>query len=181
MDNYWQTSHQDNIPLPVHASCRRTMQTSQALRGNVVLQYLSYLECMTGTQYGAPRWVSSWFTTSRNKSVVSCKVSLSSYNTGSKSSWACLFAEIHARMCSFFKPNIGQFTPKIVYFHYLKKCFLAQSFLNTFYLILKTEALMHMASQGRMNTQDELLLVLFNILSPEVALSSRSWYISRTQ
>ena len=42
----------------------------------------------------------------------------------------------------FFGRNIGQLTPKIIYFHYLRKFFLDQSIQQIFYLILKTEALM---------------------------------------
>ena len=41
----------------------------------------------------------------------------------------------------FFSRNIGQVTPKIIYFHYLKNSFLDQSIQKIFYLILKTEAL----------------------------------------
>ena len=50
---------------------------------------------------------------------------------------------IHAQQCFFFSRNIGQLTPKIIYFHYLKKYFLDLSIQKTFYLILKTEALTH--------------------------------------
>ena len=41
----------------------------------------------------------------------------------------------------FFGRNIGQLTPKIIYFHYLRKCFLDQSIQKIVYLILKKEAL----------------------------------------
>ena len=43
----------------------------------------------------------------------------------------------------FFSRNIGQLTPKIIYFHYLKKSFLDQSIQKKINLILKTEALLH--------------------------------------
>ena len=43
--------------------------------------------------------------------------------------------------CLFFGRNIGQLTPKIIYFHHLRKYFLRQSIQKTFYLILKKEAL----------------------------------------
>ena len=36
---------------------------------------------------------------------------------------------------------MGQLTPKIIYFYYLQKYCLVQSIQKTFYLILKTEAL----------------------------------------
>ena len=41
---------------------------------------------------------------------------------------------------SLFSRNIGYFTPKTIYFYYLKKN-LDQSIQNTFYFVLKTEAL----------------------------------------
>ena len=41
----------------------------------------------------------------------------------------------------FFSRNIGELTLKIIYFHYLKKCFLDQSIQKRFYLILKKYAL----------------------------------------
>ena len=41
----------------------------------------------------------------------------------------------------FFSRNIGQVTPKMIYFYYLKKQFLAQSIQKIFYLILKKDAL----------------------------------------
>ena len=41
----------------------------------------------------------------------------------------------------FFSRNIGHLTPKMIYFHYLIKCFPDQSIQKTFYLILKKEAL----------------------------------------
>ena len=43
--------------------------------------------------------------------------------------------------CFLFSRNIGQDTPKINYFHYLKKYFLDQSIQTTFCLILKTATL----------------------------------------
>ena len=50
-------------------------------------------------------------------------------------------AESWRNQCFFFSRNIGQLTPKIIYFYYLKKYFLAQSNQYIFYLILKKEAL----------------------------------------
>ena len=41
----------------------------------------------------------------------------------------------------FLRRNIGEVTPKVVFFHYLTKYFPDQSIQNTFHLILKTEAL----------------------------------------
>ena len=42
----------------------------------------------------------------------------------------------------FFGRNIGKVTPKISYFHYLKKSVLNPCIKKTFYFILKTEALL---------------------------------------
>ena len=42
--------------------------------------------------------------------------------------------------CFLFSRIIGQLTPKIIYFYYLKKYFLDQSIQKIFYLILKKEA-----------------------------------------
>ena len=46
--------------------------------------------------------------------------------------------------CFFLSRNIAEVTPKIMYFHYLKKRFLDQSIQNTIYLSLKIEALQSM-------------------------------------
>ena len=43
--------------------------------------------------------------------------------------------------CFYFSRNIGYFTPKIIYFHYLKESFLDQSLQKMCCLILKTAAL----------------------------------------
>ena len=48
-----------------------------------------------------------------------------------------------AHQCFFSSRNIGQVTPKIIYFHYLIKYFLDQSIQKIFYLILKKETLLH--------------------------------------
>ena len=47
----------------------------------------------------------------------------------------------HPKQCFFFSRNISFVTPKIVYFHYLKKSILDESIQKRFYVILKTEAL----------------------------------------
>ena len=49
--------------------------------------------------------------------------------------------EINNNQCFFFSRNIGQLTPKIIYFHYVIKYFLDQSIQKIFNLTLKTEAL----------------------------------------
>ena len=46
-----------------------------------------------------------------------------------------------SKQCFFFSRNVGQVTPKIIYFHYLIKYFPDQSIQKTFYLILRKEAL----------------------------------------
>ena len=48
-----------------------------------------------------------------------------------------------ARQCFLFSRIIGQLTPKIIYFYYLKKYFLDQSIQKIFHLILKKEPLLH--------------------------------------
>ena len=55
---------------------------------------------------------------------------------------SCSAKRTEADQCFFFSRNIGEVTLKIIYFHYLKKCFLDQSIQKIFYLILKTEALL---------------------------------------
>ena len=61
---------------------------------------------------------------------------LASSQTGALSS------ALHSGMqCFFFSQNIGYVTPKISYFHYLQKYFLAQSIRKILYLILKKDAL----------------------------------------
>ena len=49
--------------------------------------------------------------------------------------------EISRMQCFYFSRNIGQVTPKIIYFYYLKIIFWIQVSKKTFHLILKTEAL----------------------------------------
>ena len=48
---------------------------------------------------------------------------------------------IGLEQCFFFSRNIGKVTPKMIYLDYLKKYFPDQSIQKTFYLILKTAAL----------------------------------------
>ena len=47
-----------------------------------------------------------------------------------------------------FSRNIGQVTPEIINFHYLKKTNLDHSIQKTFYLILKREALVDSTTHG---------------------------------
>ena len=47
----------------------------------ILLLYLSYLEYITSTQYGAYCEVYLWFTTGRNKTIVSCMLSKSRLHT----------------------------------------------------------------------------------------------------
>ena len=52
--------------------------------------------------------------------------------------WVMHTASSGQHQCFFFSRNIGEDTPKFIYFHYLKNSFLDQS--NLFLIILKTEA-----------------------------------------
>ena len=52
-----------------------------------------------------------------------------------------MHGQMHRIQCLSFGRNIGQLTPKIMYFHYLKKCFLDRSIQKIVSLILKKEAL----------------------------------------
>ena len=55
----------------------------------------------------------------------------------------------------FFGRNYGQLTPEIIYFHYLRKCFLDQSIWKIFYLILKKEALTGHCYAGTHDTPED--------------------------
>ena len=60
----------------------------------------------------------------------------------------------------FFGRNIGQLTPKNIYFHYRRKCFLDQSIQKIFYLILKKEALASPAMVAAANCKPVLWLTV---------------------
>ena len=64
-----------------------------------------------------------------------------SKNTAKTAAMMPILAMCSCKQCFLFSRIIGWVTPKINYFHYIKKYFLAQSIQIIFYLILKKEAL----------------------------------------
>ena len=80
-----------------------------------------------GATFQTPRAIRTLSRSASKRAVVGASAAITS-SQGSFSQWL------------FFGRNIGQLTPKIVYFHYLRKCFLDQSIQKKVYLILKKKS-----------------------------------------